>query len=67
MCANDNSYQYYIYAGLSALVLLSEALGLTKNIPPNSILQAAAFICQNIADKYKTPSNDNDKTDPLPV
>jgi len=34
-----NSIQYIVYAILSALVVGSEALGLTKSIPQNSIIQ----------------------------
>jgi hypothetical protein len=53
MCANDNIYQYYIYAGLSALFIISEALGLTKNVAPNSITQVAELFGKYLTDKYK--------------
>jgi hypothetical protein len=41
-CANK--YEYYIYAGLGLLLVVSETLGLTKSVQPNSILQVAGIV-----------------------
>lgn len=41
-CANK--YEYYIYGALGLLLIASEALGITKSIKPNSLLDVAGFI-----------------------
>jgi len=52
-CANK--YEYYIYAGLGFLLIVSEALGITKGVQPNSLLQVAGMIGSYLASKRATP------------
>lgn len=50
-CDCTNNYQYIIYAGLSFLVVLSETLGISKYIKPNSISEAVFLALKEMLSK----------------
>lgn len=55
-CVCDpQNYQYYIYAGLGVLVLLSETLGISQKIKSNSIVQ----LVMGVVNKVKPTQTEN--------
>lgn len=66
-CPSSNTYyEYGIYAALGVLLVASEALGLTKSIKPNSIIDVVLKILQGIiakrAAKQKTTTSTETNT-----
>ena len=62
-CPSTNTYyEYGIYAALGVLLIASEALGFTKSIKPNSLVDVVLNILQNVIAKRAKAISTNSST-----
>lgn len=61
----SNKYEYYIYGGLGLLLVISEALGLTKSVQPNSLLQLAGIASNWITKNLQTQTQSTTLNNPI--